>query len=228
MGRLSRLGATARSSGQGPRGGGARTAGAPARRASSGASRPALLSVRRRVRPAARRMRPRLAVGGLVLVDDALRGGLVDAPDRRAHRLVGVVGLGVRRATSAFLVRVRISERTALLLRRRRSFWRLRLIWLLMLATCVLCSDPIPLLGGLGLGGAGACSAPESRRGADGASRSDERSRAAPRLPWGAQGRYARRRYAPWAVLARTASAISPSSAMSTTASRRCRTAFSS
>ena len=38
-------------------------------------------------------------------------------------------GLGYR------LVRVRISERTALLRRRRFSFCRLRLIWLLMFAT---------------------------------------------------------------------------------------------
>src|SRR5579875_2176785 len=40
-------------------------------------------------------------------------------------------------AAMARLVRVRISERTDLLRRRRRSFWRFRLIWLRMLATAV-------------------------------------------------------------------------------------------
>src|SRR5580704_1977106 len=40
-------------------------------------------------------------------------------------------------ALMAFLVRVRISARTDLLRSRRFSFWRFRLIWLLMLATCV-------------------------------------------------------------------------------------------
>src|SRR5580658_4587521 len=38
-------------------------------------------------------------------------------------------------AISAFLVRVRSSARTDLLRRRRFSFWRLRLIWLAILAT---------------------------------------------------------------------------------------------
>src|SRR4051794_16910518 len=38
-------------------------------------------------------------------------------------------------AATAFLVRVRSSDRTVLLATRRFSFWRLRLIWLLMLAT---------------------------------------------------------------------------------------------
>src|SRR2546421_13105600 len=41
----------------------------------------------------------------------------------------------VSAACTARLTRVLISERAALLRRRRRSFWRLRLIWLLMLAT---------------------------------------------------------------------------------------------
>jgi hypothetical protein len=38
-------------------------------------------------------------------------------------------------ACSAHFERVRISERTALLRRRRRSFWRFLFIWLRMLAT---------------------------------------------------------------------------------------------
>src|SRR5580692_7536807 len=38
-------------------------------------------------------------------------------------------------AVTAFLVRVRSSARTDLLRRRSFSFWRFRLIWLLMLAT---------------------------------------------------------------------------------------------
>src|SRR3954469_24805935 len=40
----------------------------------------------------------------------------------------------VSAACTARLTRVLSSERTALLRRRRRSFWRLRLIWLLMFA----------------------------------------------------------------------------------------------
>ena len=76
-----------------------------------------------------------LASGGLVLVDDALGGGLVDALDRQAGQLVDVLvallGGGGRRA----LVRVFSSERTALLRTRRFSFCLLRLIWLLMFAT---------------------------------------------------------------------------------------------
>src|ERR1700733_34962 len=39
-------------------------------------------------------------------------------------------------ATMAVFERVRISARTDLLRNRRFSFWRFRLIWLLMLATC--------------------------------------------------------------------------------------------
>ncbi len=51
------------------------------------------------------------------------------------QRLGAVLGARPRWPCTAVLVRVRSSERTALLRRRRRSFWRLRLIWLLMLAT---------------------------------------------------------------------------------------------
>ena len=43
--------------------------------------------------------------------------------------------VSVPTAASALFVRVRNSERTALLRRRRRSFCLLRLIWLLMFAT---------------------------------------------------------------------------------------------
>ena len=74
-----------------------------------------------------------LAPGGLVLVDDALGGGLVDALDRQAAS--SATSRRRPRPQSAGLVRVFSSERTALLRTRRFSFWRLRLIWLLMLAT---------------------------------------------------------------------------------------------
>jgi hypothetical protein len=55
---------------------------------------------------------------------------------RTAIRMASAVSsVPASMALTAVLVRVRISERTDLFLSRRRSFWRLRLIWLLMLAT---------------------------------------------------------------------------------------------
>ena len=70
----------------------------------------------------------------LVLVDDALGGGLVDALHRDAEHL-GRHVVAVRPPRSAFRRRVFSSERVALLRWRRASFWRFRLIWDLMLAT---------------------------------------------------------------------------------------------
>ena len=102
---------------------------------------------RRRVAPQVLRLRLRrsaalrpaheagLAVGRLVLVDHALGGGLVDAPHGAARIASAASSAPASTAVTAVLVRVRISERTALLRSRRRSFWRLRLIWLRMLAT---------------------------------------------------------------------------------------------
>src|SRR5688500_3793083 len=48
---------------------------------------------------------------------------------------VGAASSAVSAARTALFTRVFISDRTALLRRRRFSFWRLRLIWLLMFAT---------------------------------------------------------------------------------------------
>src|SRR5579883_3521136 len=50
------------------------------------------------------------------------------------RRAAGASSKPSARARRAFLIRVLISERADLLRRRRRSFWRFRLIWLRMLA----------------------------------------------------------------------------------------------
>ena len=75
-----------------------------------------------------------LVAAGLVLVDDALGGGLVDALDGEAGGLDGRAR-PARRPRRRSCVRVLSSERTALLRTRRFSFCLLRLIWLLMFAT---------------------------------------------------------------------------------------------
>lgn len=75
-----------------------------------------------------------LAVGGGVLVQHTLEHGAIDAALGFAHQLLGVVASWSAAATAS-LTRLRISDRTALLRSCARSFWRFRLIWLLMFAT---------------------------------------------------------------------------------------------
>ena len=128
-----------------PRGrgdGGARGAAGRARRRRSGAAagparaEPALARIARRSDVAALALHEaRRAAGGLVLVDRR--------PWRRPCRGASAPGAPASPASSApasmaaarrRFTRVFSSERTALLRRRRRSFWRFRLIWLLMFA----------------------------------------------------------------------------------------------
>ena len=81
-----------------------------------------------------RRMSRDLRFAAWLLVDDALGGRLVDAAYRSAQGLAALSSSPYSASVTADLVRVRSSALTDLLRRRRRSFWRFRLIWLRMLA----------------------------------------------------------------------------------------------